>query len=64
MTGQHPNPFKLATSGPARPLLDAVKIHIRDNVEPILEECFRFDAEKTDRRGRGGPGLTNPEDGK
>ena len=41
--------FNLAMSDKARPLMDAVKIHIRDNVEPILEEFFRLNDEKTDR---------------
>ena len=41
--------FNLAMSEQARPLLDAVKIHIRDNVEPITEEFFALDKEKTDR---------------
>lgn len=41
--------FNLAMSEQARPLLDAVKLHIRDNVEPILEEFFRLNDEKADR---------------
>ena len=41
--------FNLAMSDKARPLMDAVKIHIRDNVEPILEDFFRLNDEKTDR---------------
>lgn len=41
--------FNLAMSEQARPLLDAVKLHIRDNVEPILEEFFRLNDEKQDR---------------
>ncbi len=49
MTDQHADLFNLAMSEKARPLLDAVKIHVRDNVEPILEEFFRLNAEKTDR---------------
>ncbi len=41
--------FNLAMSDKARPLMDAVKMHIRDNVEPILEEFFRLNDEKADR---------------
>jgi len=33
----------------AQPLMDAVKKHITDNVEPITEEFFALDAEKEDR---------------
>ncbi len=41
--------FNLAMSEKAQPLMDAVKIHIRDNVEPITEEFKRLHKEKTDR---------------
>ncbi|MCE9651099.1 MAG: acyl-CoA dehydrogenase family protein [Parvibaculum sp.] len=41
--------FQLAMSEKARPLMDAVKKHIRENVEPITEEYFRLNDEKTDR---------------
>jgi len=49
MRDQNADLFNLAMSEQARPLLDAVRLHVRDNVEPILEEFFRLDAEKTDR---------------
>ena len=39
----------LAMSAEAVPLLDAVKKHIADNVEPITEEFFKLDSEKEDR---------------
>jgi acyl-CoA dehydrogenase len=38
--------FQLAMSDEARPLMDAVKKHIRENVEPITEEFFRLNDEK------------------
>lgn len=41
--------FNLAMSAEARPLMDAVTQHIRANVEPITEEFFALDKEKTDR---------------
>ena len=41
--------FNLAMSTEAQPLMDAVKKHIAENVEPITEEFFRLDDEKTDR---------------
>ena len=41
--------FNLAMSERARPLMDAVKLHIRNNVEPILEEFHQLNEEKTDR---------------
>ena len=41
--------FNLAMSEKAQPLMDAVKKHIRDNVEPITEEFKRLHKEKTDR---------------
>jgi len=41
--------FNLAMSEEAEPLLGAVKKHIHDNVEPITEEFFALDAEKSDR---------------
>src|SRR6056297_546756 len=41
--------FNLAMSEEALPLLDAVKKHIKENVEPITEEFFALNAEKTDR---------------
>ena len=41
--------FNLAMSPEAQPLLDAVKKHIAENVEPITEEFFALDKEKEDR---------------
>jgi acyl-CoA dehydrogenase len=41
--------FNLAMSDEAMPLMDAVKKHIAENVDPITEEFFALDKEKTDR---------------
>ena len=41
--------FNLAMSEEAQPLLDAVNVHIRDNVEPITEEFFALEKQKEDR---------------
>ncbi len=41
--------FNLAMSKEAQPLMEAVKAHIRDHVEPITEEFFALDKEKDDR---------------
>lgn len=41
--------FQLAMSEEAQPLMDAVKAHIRDHVDPITEEFHALDKEKTDR---------------
>ncbi|REJ73142.1 MAG: acyl-CoA dehydrogenase [Acidobacteria bacterium] len=41
--------FDLTMSEEARPLMDAVLSHIRENVEPITEEFFALDSEKEDR---------------
>jgi acyl-CoA dehydrogenase len=41
--------FNLAMSRDAQPLLEAVKQHITENVEPITEEFFALDNEKADR---------------
>ncbi|MGA0170303.1 MAG: acyl-CoA dehydrogenase family protein [Pseudomonadales bacterium] len=41
--------FQLAMSKEAEPLMDAVKKHIADNVEPIQEEFNALDKEKEDR---------------
>ena len=41
--------FNLAMSHEAQPLLDAVKLHIQQNVEPIIEEFHSLDKEKSDR---------------
>ena len=37
--------FNLAMSEQAQPLMDAVKKHIADNIEPITEEFFALDKE-------------------
>ena len=39
----------LAMSEQAVPLLDAVKKHIQDHVDPIIEEFYALNAEKSDR---------------
>ena len=41
--------FNLAMSAEAQPLMDAVRKHIRQNVEPITEEFFALGKEKEDR---------------
>jgi acyl-CoA dehydrogenase len=41
--------FQLAMSKEAQPLYDAVKKHIKENVEPITEEFQALDKEKDDR---------------
>ena len=41
--------FNLAMSEQAQPLMDAVKKHIAENIEPITEELFSLDKEKEDR---------------
>jgi acyl-CoA dehydrogenase len=41
--------FNLSMSKEAQPLMDAVQVHIKQNVEPITEEFFSLDKEKTDR---------------
>jgi acyl-CoA dehydrogenase len=41
--------FELAMSDEAQPLMAAVQNHIATHVEPITEEFFALDAEKTDR---------------
>jgi len=41
--------FNLAMSEEAKPLMAAVKKHIKENVEPITEEYYRLNDEKTDR---------------
>jgi acyl-CoA dehydrogenase len=46
---ENPDLFDLTMSEEAQPLLDAVKKHIKDNVEPISEEFYALDNEKTDR---------------
>jgi acyl-CoA dehydrogenase len=49
MTDLNDKLFNLAMSTEARPLMAAVKQHIRENVEPIIEEFNALDAEKEDR---------------
>ena len=44
-----PRLYELSMSQQAQPLLNAVKKHIHDNVEPITEEFFALDVEKKDR---------------
>lgn len=46
---ENPDLFNLSMSDAALPLLDAVKEHIRENVEPISEEFYALDNEKVDR---------------
>ena len=41
--------FELSMSEQAQPLMDAVQMHVRDNVDPITEEFFRLNDEKEDR---------------
>jgi acyl-CoA dehydrogenase len=41
--------FELAMSAEAQPLMDAVQRHIAENVEPIVEEFYALNNEKTDR---------------
>lgn len=49
MSGENADLFQLAMSEEARPLMDAVKNHITQNVDPITEEFFALDKEKEDR---------------
>ena len=48
MTEFHPELFDLSMSAEAQPLLDAVKKHIAENVDPISEEFHRLQEEKDD----------------
>jgi len=41
--------FNLAMSAEAQPLMDAVKKHMAENIEPITDEFFALNAEKEDR---------------
>lgn len=41
--------FELSMSEAVQPLMDAVLMHIRDNVEPITEEFFALNDKKEDR---------------
>ncbi|MDX1509020.1 MAG: hypothetical protein R3358_12115, partial [Woeseiaceae bacterium] len=49
MTDFDPDLFDLTLSEEAQPLLDAVRKHITDNVEPISEEFFALNEGKQDR---------------
>ena len=49
MTDFDPDLFDLTLSEQAQPLLDAVRKHITDNVEPISEEFFALNEGKQDR---------------
>ncbi|MEN9807757.1 MAG: acryloyl-CoA reductase [Pseudomonadota bacterium] len=49
MTDLDKDLFNLAMSAEAEPLMDAVKKHIAENVDPITEEFFALDEQKTDR---------------
>ena len=46
---QNPELFNLAMSEQAQPLMDAVKKHLKENVEPIMEEFYSLQYEKEDR---------------
>lgn len=46
---ENPDLFELSMSEEAQPLLDAVKKHIAENVDPISEEFEALDHEKEDR---------------
>ncbi|PKQ09427.1 MAG: acyl-CoA dehydrogenase [Alphaproteobacteria bacterium HGW-Alphaproteobacteria-12] len=48
MSDQEQDLFQLAMSEEARPLMAAVQKHIAKNVDPITEEFFRLQDEKTD----------------
>ena len=45
----HPELFDLSMSAKAQPLLDAVKRHIAESVDPITEEYYALNDEKEDR---------------
>ena len=44
----NPELFSLAMSDDAKPLLEAVKRHISENVDPITEEFYALNKEKED----------------
>ncbi len=48
MHENHPELFNLSMSAEAQPLLDAVKKHIAENVDPISEEFHALQKEKDD----------------
>lgn len=45
----NPELFNLAMSAQAHPLMDAVKKHLKENVEPIMEEFNTLQHDKKDR---------------
>ena len=45
----HPGLFDLSMSAAGQPLLDAVKKHIAENVDPITEEFYALNEGKEDR---------------
>jgi acyl-CoA dehydrogenase len=49
MDSFHPELFNLQMSAAAQPLLDAVKCHIAEHVDPITEEFFALSEEKQNR---------------
>lgn len=49
MSEQHSSLFNLEMSEEAQPLMDAVKKHIRDNVDPITKEFFDLKENREDR---------------
>lgn len=49
MNRMHPELFDLTMSARAQPLLDAVKRHIAENVDPITAEFFSLNTGKKDR---------------
>jgi len=49
VSGQDQELFNLAMSEEAQPLLYAVKKHVAENVEPIIDEFFELDIGKEDR---------------
>ena len=48
MHDTNPELFNLAMSSEAQPLLDAVKKHIAENVDPISDEFYTLQKEKDD----------------
>jgi hypothetical protein len=49
MSEQQSSLFNLEMSEEAQPLMDAVKKHIRDNVDPITKEFFDLKENREDR---------------
>ena len=50
---ENPDLFDLTMSEQAQPLLDAVKKHIKENVDPITEEYFRLGEGRKEHWGYG-----------